>query len=380
MEILFVDRKNYLEEIIIKSNNKYILHFADNFQTALKILKNNEIDVCIINADLISLNGFDLLSRIKKNYPKIIRVLITDHQEKNFSLRTFNLAHQHYKSPLTEQILKEKIEPATILKSLIQNEKTLTKLNSEDGIPTLPEIYYKVEKEINLPDVSIQRIANLISKDLSLTTKILQLANSAYFGISAKIVDILQAINILGLNVIKSIIVYTKVFTNLEKKRELKEIIETIWNHSILVSNISHKIIYHFTKEKELAEQAYIAGILHDIGKVILLNIEHDYEKLLKLFNINAEIDDDKIKKEYGATHSEIGAYTLAIWGFHKSVVDAVLLHHSFHTINYLSLSNVISISNRLSNIEGIDDLLYQSFYTKEDLIEFINSQELFTK
>ncbi|MDH7604798.1 MAG: response regulator, partial [Melioribacter sp.] len=328
--ILFID--NNLEnckETFAPFFNNYHSFFVSSSNEALFILKNINIDVCLINYDIKQPSAAEILSRIKKSYPEIVRIIFSDKNHEEFSIRSFNLAHQFLAIPDNIETIKEKIEIPLILKNLIRNEDTLKKLNGEDGIPALPELYYKIEKEIFSPDTSIHRVINLISKDIALTTKIFQLANSAYFGVAAKITDIYQAVNILGLNIIKSVILYTKVFSLLEKKPELKEIIESIWNHSLVVSNISHKLASHFTGKRETAEESYIAGILHDIGKIIILNMINKNPYFMKHEIKNAYLDDEAAKNILGATHSEIGAYALALWGFPKRIIDAVLLHHS---------------------------------------------------
>ncbi|MEG8946187.1 response regulator [Rosettibacter firmus] len=376
-KLLFVDKlnneQNRYQSLSDILGEQYEIYFASDSQEALNTLKNNDIDVCLIQFDSTSFNSLDLLTKIKRSFPKTIRILLSEDFSEKLSIRTFNLLHQVIKCPIEDKLLKEKLEPLLILKNLIKNDKLISKLNSEDGIPTLPEIYFKLEKELFSPEVSIHKVVNLISKDISLTTKIFQLVNSAYYGIPAKITDFYQAVNILGLNVIKSIVIYTKVFAHLEKKGELKEIIEAIWNHSILVSSISQKIIFYFTGNRDLAEQAYIAGILHDIGKIILINIEPNYIKELKISRNNAFSDDDLEKSFYGVSHTEIGAYALALWGFPRSIVDAALLHHSSTIVNDFSVSNIIQISHKLANIEGIDSVLYDTFISKEALIEYLS-------
>lgn len=379
-KLLFVDDNqkilNEYAQLLTPFSNKWQGYFARNAKEALDILKTNEIDACLVDYIMPELNGIELLSRIKKNYPKVLRILLASDKDEKLSIRNFNLAHQFLLKPDNFESIRIKLELPLILKNLITNERTLIKLNGEDGIPSLPEIYYKIEKEIFSPEASIHRVVNLIAKDIALTTKIFQLVNSAFVGIAAKITDLHQAINILGLNVVKSVILYEKVFSHLDKKEGLKEIIETIWNHSLVVSTLSHKLTYHFTQKRELAEEAYIAGILHDIGKIILMNIEQNHSKVLEFFNNSASINDEDVKKYYGASHSELGAYALSLWGFSKEIVEAILLHHGTPTINDFNVTSAVQISNKLANIEGIDDSIYDTIYTKDGLIELLNGHE----
>lgn len=380
--ILFVDDEinvlNGFRRELYSLRNNWNGYYASSGNEALDILKNTSIDVCVVDFGMPHMNGKELLSRIKKNYPKMIRVLLSGYSNERVTLQTFNLAHQYFTKPCNFNLFKERIESALLLRELIKNEDTLKKLNSENGIPTLPEIYYKLEREINSLNPSIYRIVNIISKDIALTSKIFQLVNSAYFGIPATITDLYQAVNILGLNIIKSLIIYTKVFAILEEKKELKELIEPIWNHSILVSKFSQIITYHFTQKNDLAEQAFIAGILHDIGKVILLNLAIKNNNLLSVENITTATNDLETKEIFGATHYEISAYTLALWGFPRSIVEAVLLHHSAPADDNFTITTAVQISHRLANLEGIDSFLYTIFNSREAIINFINEQEWF--
>ncbi|MEG8946189.1 response regulator [Rosettibacter firmus] len=378
INILFVDDDidilNGFKRSMYNLRDKWNGFYASNSADALKIIQHENVDVCITDLFIPGISGSELLRKVKKEYPKTIRVLLSGNPSAKYSVYDYSVAHQYLTKPCNIEIIKEKIEIPILIRSLINNEKTIIKLTGEDGIPSFPEIYYKLECEIYSPNVSINRIVNLISKDIGLTAKIFQLVNSAFFGFPTKIKDLNQAINILGLNIIKSIILFTKVFPYLEMSNALKEFIESLWNHSLVVSTISQRLTFYLTRNRELSEHAYIAGMLHDIGKLIILNMSNQDKTLLNVLDIIN--NENEIKKFLGATHSEIGAYALSLWGYPNSIINAVLLHHSTLELNNFNITTAVQISNRLANIEGIDFSILEKFDSIESIVELINTKE----
>ena len=196
----------------------------------------------------------------------------------------------------------------------------------------MPELYLQIEEEINKVNPSFKKIEELISKDIFMTIKILQLVNSAFFGLPVKIINPLQAINFLGLGTIKSLVLMVHLFDNEDQANPLYKHINKLWDHSLKVAKFSKAMAVEETSEPKVVEETYIGGLLHDVGKIVIWQIDNyftDIERLQNEYHITTTEAEYIL---YHTSHAEIGAYLLGIWGLPESLVEIVCFHH--HPIN----------------------------------------------
>ncbi len=373
--IIFVDDEinvlNGLKRSLYAAQFKWRASFIQSGLEALNVLKSERCDIIISDIKMPGMDGTELLKIVKKNYPHIVRFALSGFNEEELAIQSSNTVHQYFAKPCNWDLLREKIEPVMVLKELIVNQKTIELINSGDVVPALPEIYYKLERELNSEEISIHRIVNIISKDMALTAKILHLANSAYYGTFTQITSLHQAVTMLGINIIKSLVLYINIFNFVNKNPRIKDYIEELWTHSILVASLSKQIMEFFTKDRAKSEKAYIAGILHDIGKIIQLSI------LLRLGKENIyPIDESESKELLGATHCELGAYLLSLWGLPKEIVEGVLLHHTASVIesNNISIHSAVQLANSLADLKYEDPYVLDAMNSNELVWELIES------
>jgi len=197
----------------------------------------------------------------------------------------------------------------------------------------------------------LHKIGELISQDISLTAKVLQIVNSAFFGLSRKISNPTEAVTFLGANIIKSLILYIKIFSSFKMPEENQNFINNIWLHSIKVADISKKISKYYTKNISISEGAYIASILHDIGKIVLLQIPNYYNDIIELISVEKISYQEAEYRLFHTSHSEVGAYLLGIWGLPEEIVEAVAYHHKpsktendeFTILTFVHIANSLS-------------------------------------
>jgi len=167
--------------------------------------------------------------------------------------------------------------------------------------------------------------ARVIEMDAAVCAKVLQLVNSAYFGLGQKIVSIRQAVTYLGVEIIKSLVLSSTSFSD-KAISEVKGFSpDRLQQHSMLTAILAKKIV----SNPALAEAAFTAGLLHDIGALVLLHAAPpDYVRALER---KKELNGDSAAAEreiFGVTHAEVGAYLLGLWGIPFPIVEAVAFHH----------------------------------------------------
>jgi HD-like signal output (HDOD) protein len=187
-------------------------------------------------------------------------------------------------------------------------------------------------EELRSPDASINKVGQIIVKDLGMTTKILQLVNSAFFGIPRHISSPEQAASLLGLDTVKALVLTLGVFSKFEKTKLPGFSIKKLWTHSIACGAYSKEIAKAENIENDVIDDAFMAGLLHDVGKLVLASSFSD--KLIEVINLSRDPKLNFYESEYqilGTTHAEVGAYLLGLWGLPNPIIEAVAFHHRPH-------------------------------------------------
>lgn len=228
-------------------------------------------------------------------------------------------------------------------------------VNKIEDIEVMPEIIQEIIQLTEDPDSTVHDIEKVILKDQVLTTKILRLANSAYYGYARKISTISQATVLLGFQAIKGIAMASTVKSYMTQ--ELKGY--SLEKDELWIQSQSCAIISRFLAKSikyTNPEEAYIAGLLRDIGKTILnQHMEKEYLEILSLVKENNLSFLDAEKQVLGFNHAEIGAKVAAKWNLPKELVDAIGLHHTpeLATENPLLVS-IVHIADAITMIMGV--------------------------
>jgi len=235
-----------------------------------------------------------------------------------------------------------------------EKRKTVKKkLKKLEGLPTLPPIVQRLNLMIEDEKTSIHQIANLIEKDQGITSKILRLANSAFYGFPKKVSTVQNALILLGINVVKVLIMTSSIFDIIYKEDV------GLWEHSIGVAACS-KILAEKVGLKEPQEVA-TAGLLHDLGRIIQkVSFKEEYEKILELTK-NGKDPLQAEKEILGIDHAEMGSFIMKTWNLPDRLVEAVDAHHEFEKAKeFKKEAAVVHLSDILIHVRGYGSSLYK--------------------
>ncbi len=195
------------------------------------------------------------------------------------------------------------------------------KVENINTLPTVPGVLKRLSTVIEKPRITIVEISNFISNDPALTTKVLKMVNSAIYGFPGRIASVSHATMLLGLNVIKGLLLGVSVFELMQKT------MSGLYEHSLACA-IASRVIAQKKNLKE-PEEVSVAGLLHDIGKVILmLQFSKEYEAAMK------EAEEKKIsiydaeKNQFNATHADVGGWLAEKWRFPRNLIEVIEFHH----------------------------------------------------
>ena len=333
-KVLFVDDDprvlDGLKRMLRPMRHEWEMEFAASGREALEILGQQPFNVVVTDMRMPGMDGAELLTDVKLRYPQVVRIVLSGYSDNEMVLRSVGQAHQYLSKPCDAETLKTTINRACSLRDLLEDKELIQVVSSIESLPSLPALYAEIMEELASPEGSLTRVGEIISKDVGMSAKILQLVNSAFFGMPRHVANPARAVSLIGLETVKALVLSVKIFSQFEESGLPGHFIAELWEHSMLTATIARDIARAEKFGQEKSDDAFMAGLLHDVGKLILL------DKLPKKWNeIVCLADAEKIpvweseRRVIGTTHAEVGAYLLGIWGLSKTIVEAVGYHHS---------------------------------------------------
>lgn len=330
--ILFVDDEpnilDGLRRMLRSMRNEFELCFAENAKEALEKMTQAEFDVVVSDMRMPGMDGAEFLAEIQKKYPHSIRIMLTGQADDESTMRTIGVVHQFQAKPCDPEKLKSILLRASALHRLMIDGKLKDIISGIDTLPSLPSVYAKLQKKIREPEATLDDIGEIISQDIAMTAKVLQLVNSAFFGLYQRVDSPARAVKLLGLDTIKALVLGSQIFS--EIKISSKDFsAEFLWNHSMMVGTLAKKIAESETDSKEVISNCFIAGVLHDIGKLILISkMKQQYTDIVRIAKEENITLRQAERKVFKATHCDMGAYLTGLWGFSSDIVEAIGFHH----------------------------------------------------
>lgn len=294
---------------------------------ALEQLEKHSFDALLVDFNLGSPDASDLLNRALEKRPETTRFLMA--YEADLALVAAKVEGSH-------QILPKPIEPASF-KSRIEegvcdspaDQSTSSVATAASAAPVAPAIYSEVLKLLDTPGVTSQQVGQAIARDPALTTEVLRLTKSSYMGLPRDISEPAQAVESLGVDAVRALVTALRFLAEHSHLKPGYLSIDQIWQHSTNVAQIARDLVLFETKDRALASQALAAGLLHDLGKVVLVtNFADLYGRVYSLAR-KQPVPLWEIEKEmFGATHGEVGACLVGMWNMPGPIVQATAMHH----------------------------------------------------
>lgn len=364
-KIVFVDDEpnilDGLRRMLRSLRNEYDMYFAAGGREALELMAKDRFDVVISDMRMPGMDGAQLLEIIQKDYPHTIRIMLTGQADENSVLRTVGVVHQFLAKPCDPEKLKTILVQTSALQDILSDGRLKDLISQIGKLPSLPSTYAKLQKAMVTPDVEINDVAKIIEQDIAMTAKVLQLVNSAFFGIYSKVESPSRAVKLLGLETIKVLVLGVEIFSQIKIPKEIFQV-DMLWSHSIAVGKVAKAIAAHETEDKEIIGNAFLAGILHDIGKLVLVShLPEQYRQVIDLARKEKVTLAEAEQTIFGASQSDVGAYLIGLWGFTSPIIEAIGFHHclekypvtSFTPALAVHAANVLYYKNRQDEVVG---------------------------
>lgn len=333
LRVLFVDDETRvlqaLQRMLRPLRNEWSMEFVERGDAALAEMAKSPFDVVVSDMRMPGMSGAELLTEVMKLYPSTVRLILSGQADHELVCRTVGPTHQYLSKPCDAETLKATVTRAAKLRSLLTDPSLRLLVGSMNTLPSLPTLYVQLVELMQQPDASLKSIGELVAKDMGMSAKILQLVNSAFFGLKRNISNAVEASSLLGVETIQSLVLSVHAFSKLDTTQLAGFDPEQLWEDSMTVATLAKRICLAENGGKMQAEQAFIAGMLHDCGKMLLAaNLPEQFAQTLRLIRDRGVTSQVAEREIIGASHAEIGAYLLGLWGIADPIIEAVAYHH----------------------------------------------------
>jgi HD-like signal output (HDOD) protein/CheY-like chemotaxis protein len=331
--ILFVDDEPRILNGLLRQlhgmRHEWQMNFIDSGAKALDFMAREPVEVIVSDMRMPGMDGSQLLTEVMKRFPHTVRLVLSGHADREAVLRLVGPAHQYLSKPCNAEELRTAIARALALRDLLSNDQLKQLASRVKTLPSLPALHKLLTDELSKEDPSMERVAEIISKDVGMTTKILQLVNSAFFGLPQPAAKPLDAVFYIGLATIRALVLSLHVFSQFDGSTIKSFSVEALARHGWMTGLMARKIAEMEQCDSLMDNQCFLAGLVHDVGKLILAaGLPAQYEHVIETAVAMKRPLWDVEREEFGATHAEVGAYLLGLWGLPNPVVEAVAMHH----------------------------------------------------
>src|SRR4051794_28183599 len=328
MRVLFVDD----DPNVLGGLRRMLRAHRDRFETvcassgleALALMTETPFDVIVTDMRMPGMDGSQLLELVREQYPDTVRIVLSGQLDDATAVRLAVLAHQFLSKPCEFDALVDAIERSCSIRTRLVDPELREALGRLDALPSPRPTLRRLTDSLRGGDSSVDEVTQLIRNDPAITAKLLQLANSAFFGLPRQVSDVRDAVVYLGLGMIRDLVAAADVFHAFEDDLRIDR-------------SIYAQIRVDCVRAAEIAAQlsgqmpdACVASVLHDVGLLALAvclpdelarTVDAARRTGTPLHIVEADL--------LGTTHADIGAYLLTLWGFRDEVVEAVAYHHT---------------------------------------------------
>jgi len=330
--ILFVDDEqeilDALRRMLHPMSDRWDMVFEGNGRRALDLMAKNPFDVIIADMQMPGMNGVELLGRVKKRHPYVIRIILSGISDIGLIPQVLPVVHQFLGKPVDSKRIISTITRACAVKDMFTNDTLSEVILRMDTLPSHPVLYTELRDELRKQEPSTKRLGDIISRDMGLTLKLCQLCYSGYIAGSQMALEPRQAVNIIGISTIRDIADAATVLPGYNKALFATPPLRDLWEHCFRTARIAKVIAQVEDFDQETMVETYLATFLHDIGKIILaVHLPDEYALMLSLAENHGMRQFAAEKQVFGSGHSGVGAPLLALWGLPASVVLPVAHH-----------------------------------------------------
>lgn len=330
MKVLFVDDEarilTAIQRALLVADIEWDARFIDGGEAALAAIAAESFDVVVSDMRMPQVDGAAVLKAARDRDPATVRIVLSGQADEASALAVVRVAHQFLAKPCDVKVLRQAVERTAALNRRLTDPTLRAIVGSVDRLPSALHIFQRLSEAVSRDDASIDEVTGLVRQDPAMASKLLQFVNSAFFAQSREISDVKNAVMRLGMKTVKNLVLGVGVFDTVSKwKLPPLVSVDELQRRGFLTARIASALV----TAPKLADTAYMAGLVCDVGELVLAATLPD--QLQDAWQRAAERCAPRSTLEHellGATHAEVGASLLGLWGLPFAVVEAVAGHH----------------------------------------------------
>src|ERR1700722_4087555 len=324
--VLFVDDEPQvlqgLRVSLYARRKEWDMHFAAGGAQAMELMRASPFDVLVTDLRMPSVNGTALVAWTRTNSPDPIRIVLSGYADDEQSRQLVSIAHRYLSKPCEPMQLEECVDRCLATRALIQSDELRTQLGSVGTLPPMPATFAALQRALADPTTDSSKIAAIVQKDTAIAAKVLQACNSAFFRLPRRVASIQQAVSYLGLSTVRSMVLSAELFKAGQSVCAALDLGQ-LQRHALSVATVARSLLGDTVR----AEEAFLAGLLHDVGFLLLGRLFKDQMQLALEASAAGMALAEAERRYVGVDHGTAGAYLLGLWGLPFEVVQAVAQH-----------------------------------------------------
>jgi HD-like signal output (HDOD) protein/ActR/RegA family two-component response regulator len=328
--VLFVDDELHLldglRDALRPWRHHWHMTFAPSGPAALSALEQEPFDAVVTDMRMPGMDGAQLLGEVQRIQPTSVRIVLSGYAERDATARATTVAHRFLSKPCDAGDLVRVVRRSCGVNALVEDQELRRAAAGTGRLPSVPRLYTELTALLADPDATLADAERLVEQDAAMAAKVLQLANSAYFGRAHPVNRVGQAIGYIGLNALKAITLSAGAMAAFPADQHIEGFsIERLQRHSALVARITRRLL----DDRRHQEGAVAAGLIHEVGMLVLASCAPDYLADVLARAAREQRPTFEVERELrGFTHAEVGAHVLGLWGLPHAIVEAVAYHH----------------------------------------------------
>jgi HD-like signal output (HDOD) protein len=273
------------------------------------------------------MDGSELLKEVMARHPATVRIILSGQCDRDTVLQAVAAAHQFLTKPCDSETLKSTVARACRLRDQLPNEWHKETVSRITCVPSEPRAYAALKAELESPAASIERVRETIVNDVGMSAKVIQLTSTGFFGTPQRCSDPMRAVSLFDLDTIRAFAASKDIFAPFASSDIPARFLTLLAQHSVMVAKAARGIARAETSDRAIADDAYLGGLLHDIGLFVMA--QHGPASYREMLAADQETPLWSLEHGRGDTsHSDVGGYLVGLWGLPDQIVQAVAWHH----------------------------------------------------
>ena len=321
-----------LRNVLRTKRREWDMVFAIGPEEALANLAKGSFDVVVSDMRMPRMDGATLLAKVKEMQPWAVRMILSGQTELESAMKSVFVAHMFLSKPCDPALLQSVVDRACRLNDILRSDELRAIAGKVQMLPAAPKTYVALNGAMMVPTCSVASLVQIIERDVGLCAKLLQLVNSAFFGLPKRISSLNETVTYLGITTIRNLALALETFSSAAENAGLSQgELAALQDHSLLTGQIARKIEAKTTKKWE---GAFLAGVLHEVGWLVDVKTVPGHDPCS------------------ASERALLGAYLLGLWGLPHAIMEAVAYHREPHLVPHATfeLVDIIYIADHLAS------------------------------